>query len=181
MNDTIFKQALTKLEELLKKYDGFITIFLDDWRGYRFIYDIKPSNCCKDSCKKCPIYRLLKDEKEINGFTAGLYLASSKEKKLFGPQEFLNCKSFDEYQNCYVNFLLEKCNTKQEIFDELNLVKNMKVIYSKKDSPEKQEIKFKKGVIQKALASSETKKTKNIREYLNLNPDFYKIAQNNSK
>ncbi len=180
MNDTTFKQALIKLEELLKKYDGFITVFLDDWHGYRFIYDTRKSNCCENGCKKCPIYRLLKNEKGKDHFTTGLYLASSEEKRLFGPQKFLNCKSFDEYQNCYVNFLLEKCNTKQEIFDELNLIKNMKVIYSKNDSPKKQEIKFKKSVIKKVLASSKPKKIKYILEYFNLNPDFYKIAQNNS-
>lgn len=167
MNDAIFKQATQKLEELLNKYDGFITVFLDDWRGYRFIYDVKKPDGCANGCKKCPIYQLLKNEKEINGFTAGLYLASTEEKKFFGPQKFLNCKSFDEYRNCYSNFLLKKCNTEKEIFDELNLVKNMKVIYSKNSSPKKQELKFKKEVIKKVLASSEPEKRKKIQEYLN--------------
>lgn len=172
MNQIIFKQASLKLEELLKKYDRFITVFLDDWRGYRFIYDVKKSDCCKNGCQKCPLYQLLKDEKEIDDFAAGLYLASTEEKKLFGPQKFLNCKSFLEYQNCYANFLLKKCRTKKEIFDELNLVKNMKVIYTKNSSQKKQELRFKKGVIKKALISSSRQKRRIIREYLKANPDY---------
>lgn len=176
MKKNILILATKKFEELFKKYDGFINVFLDDWRGYRFIYDIKKPLCCKNGCKKCPLFQLLKNEKKINGFTAGLYLANDEEKKLFGPQKFLNCKSFDEYQNCYINFLLKKCNTKKEVFDELNLVKNMEVIYSKNGSSEIQEIKFKKGVIKKTLLSSDSRTKKIIREYLILNPDFYKIA-----
>lgn len=172
MKNSILKPAIRKFKELLTQYDGFITVFLDNWRGYRFIYDINKPNCCKNGCQKCPIYQLLKNEKRTDGFTAGLYLASNKEKRLFGSQKFLNCKSFDEYQSCYVNFLLKKCNTKKEIFDELNLVKNMKVIYAKNGSPEKQELKFKKGIIKK----TEPKKKRVIREYLKSNPDFYKIA-----
>lgn len=146
MNKIILNQALVKLNELLKKYNGFNTIFLDNWRGYRFIYDIEKDCNCKNGCLKCPLYCLLKDEQEKNGFTAGLYIASPEDKDLFGSQKFLNIKSFEEYQNCYINFLLKKCKTTKEICDEISLIKGVKILYSKKSSAKTQEQEFKSGI-----------------------------------
>ena len=117
------------------------------------------------------MHELLKNEQERE-FTAGLYLASKKDKKIFGSKKYLNCKSINEYENCYVNFLLKKCNTKKEIYDELGLVMNMQIIYSKNYLPIKRKEIFVKDVIQKTLAQASVKK-KNI--------IYYFIKNNNLK
>ena len=88
MKNIALKQARRKLKELLKKYDGFSTVFFDDWRGFRFIYDIGKKCDCKNGCSGCPVYKLLKDETEKNGFTAGLYVASPEEKSCLAPKDF---------------------------------------------------------------------------------------------
>ncbi|MFC1750138.1 hypothetical protein ACFL2V_15160 [Pseudomonadota bacterium] len=162
MNEKIIQLAFKKFEKLSKKYDGFINVFLDDWRGYRLIYDVEVSSCCKYGCEKCPLYQLLKDEKE-GLLSAGLYLASNEDKVLFGPQKFLNCKSFEQYQDCFVNFLVEKCNTKEEIIREMELVKNVRVIFSRNCLLKKQEIKFKSGIVTKALILTDHRERKIIK------------------
>ena len=164
--------AYDKFRELSEQFDGFISVILDDWRGYRFIYDVKETTCCKNGCKNCPLYALLKDEK--NGlFTAGLLPASQEDKKIFGPQNFLNCKSIRQYQDCYTNFLVNRCFTKEEIFSELDLMKNIRIIYSKYNWGDGQEVKFRREVIYRTIDLSDPKKSNLIQQYVDLNLDFF--------
>ncbi|PIU57824.1 MAG: hypothetical protein COS89_03570, partial [Deltaproteobacteria bacterium CG07_land_8_20_14_0_80_38_7] len=159
MEKYIVKLANKKFNELYKKYDGFINVILDDWRGFRFIYDTKDLAECNNNCKKCFLYKLLQNE-QGKIFTADLYLANKEDKKLFGSRKYLNCKSFNEYQNCYVSFLLKKCQTKKEIYDELNLIMNLEIIYSKNNFLIKQKELFIKQVIQKTLVLASVEKKK---------------------
>lgn len=147
MRKDITKITNKKFRELSKKYDGFINVIVDDWRGFRFVFDTEDVRKCKNDCQNCPLYQLLKNEKE-GYFSAGLYPASEKDKKIFGPQNFLNCKTVNQYQKCYLNYL-EECKSKKEITEELKLVKNMKIIYSKKG--EIAEDEFKKEIFDKYL------------------------------
>lgn len=131
MRKDILKIANNKFIELSKKYDGFINVIVDDWRGYRFVFDTRDVRNCKNDCINCPLFDLLKNEKS-GVFSAGLYRASEKDKLLFGPQKYLNCKTIDQYQSCYLNFL-KQCRTEKEIKEELNLVRSMKLVYSNED------------------------------------------------
>ncbi|MDO8469315.1 MAG: hypothetical protein Q7S29_06200 [Candidatus Peribacter sp.] len=172
MDPEILAQARKKFRELSEQFDGFITVILDDWRGYRFIYDVEQASCCRYGCTRCPLYRLLVNEKD-GLFSAGLLPASADDKLLFGPQNFLNCKSFSEYQDCYSNFLVQKCFTRKEMSEELNLVSEMRVMYSRNGSLRRMETKLKKGVICKALRLANPEQKKLIRAYLMLRPDFF--------
>ena len=95
MNKNIINIAVKKFQELYKKYNGFINVGVDNWRGWRFVFDTEDVRKCKNNCKSCPLYFLLKNER-ITDFSAGLYPASKEDKELFGPQNFLNCKT-----NCF--------------------------------------------------------------------------------
>ncbi len=171
MEEKILQSALQKFRQFSKKYDGFINVIVDNWRGYRFIFDTKDVRRCNNNCINCPLFQMLKNEKRET-FSAGLYAASAKDKTLFGHQNFLNCKTLKQYQDCYINFLTFECQSKKEIWDELDLIKNLCLFYCKKGSAKKKEKQFKKEIIESALALTNAKKKEIIYNYLKLNPDF---------
>jgi hypothetical protein len=144
------KIAIKKLMNLKKKYNGFINVGLDNWRGYRFIFDTLDVRRCNNDCQNCPLYILLKNEKRAK-FSSGLYLANKKDRTLFGPQKFLNCKTLEQYKNCYINFIKNKTKTEKQIIDELRLIKNFVIIFSKGNNLSKMNANFKKSLIKKLI------------------------------
>ena len=147
MRNDILTIASKKFKELSKTYNKFVTVFVDDWRGFRFIYDTEDVWQCKNRCSACPLYNLLKNEKGKT-FSAALFPASTEDKRLFGTQRFLNCKTFTQYRSCYKNFLRKKVRTRAQLQDELLLVRNMRIIYVNKGSAKQKEKVFKKSIIQ---------------------------------
>jgi len=165
MNKQITNIANKELQKLLKKYNGFINVGLDNWRGWRFVFDTIDVRKCDNNCEKCPLFLLLKDEKQ-GLFSSGLYPADKKDQSLFGFQRFLNCKILKQYEDCFVNFILKETKTKEEIKEELMLVKNFKVIFSKEDSLLEKERQFKKSVINKLLKKVDNSKKRIIQEII---------------
>ncbi|MFA5022012.1 MAG: hypothetical protein WC508_02965 [Patescibacteria group bacterium] len=145
MEQKIIKKARIKFNQLSQRYNGFINVIVDDWRGYRFIFDTKDVRKCKNKCEQCPLYLLLKDEKS-SLFSAGLYPASKKDKEIFGPQNFLNCKTIKQYQTCYLDFITKKIKSTDELKKESKLVNNLGFIYSANGQKKKIEQKFKKKI-----------------------------------
>ncbi len=154
MRNDILQIAQKKFLPLLKRYPGFINVILDDWRGYRLIYDTQDVRGCNNNCSQCPLYKLLKNEPE-GLFSLGLNKASAADRKLFGPQQYLNCKTIEQYQQCYINFLFQKANTSIEIKEELSLIHNLRVIYSAQVDARKKEREFKRGIYRVALAKGD--------------------------
>ena len=122
--------AEKKFKILRKKYDKFVCVFVDNWRGYCFIFDTEDVRNCRNDCANCDLFKLLKNEKG-GVFSGKLNPASIEDKKIFGPQNFLNCKTLEQYINCYANFLIQKTKTKKDILVELNLIKEAAIIYAK--------------------------------------------------
>ncbi len=162
MDKKILKLAKRKFKELSKRYDGFINLIVDDWRGYRFIFDTKDVRGCNNDCLQCPLFLLLRKEGQ-NIFSAGLYKATKEDKLIFGFQNYLNCKTLNQYKECYVNFLLKKNITENEIKEELELIKSSRIIFSKEKDNGIIEDKFKKSIIKDALIRA----NKNRRNLLN--------------
>lgn len=146
MRKNILKIATKKFQKLSKKYNKFINVFVDDWRGFRFVFDTDDVRNCKNNCKECSLFKLLKTEKEFL-FSAGLYPASEKDKKLFGQQNFLNCKTLEQYKDCYVNFLIKNANNKTVIAKELELLRQSTIIYTKNSAKAALEKKFKDDIM----------------------------------
>jgi len=107
----------------------------------------------------------LKNEKK-DTFSTGLYPANPKDKSLFGPQNFLNCKTLSQYKDCYVNFLIHETNTEKEILEELTLIQNLKIIFSEGNDSAKLEDSFKQEIIDKTLCLADEEKKKKIRTAL---------------
>lgn len=155
MSQKIIDIAIKKFQELSKNYDGFINVGVDNWRGWRFIFDTMDVRKCKNNCQKCPLYLLLKNEKK-GLFSVTLYPANKEDKELFGYQNFLNCKTLKQYENCFVNFFLKKTRTEKGIREELKLVKNFRIIFSKENSNLVQKEKaFRKSIIKKLFKKAE--------------------------
>lgn len=149
MNKKILNRAIKKINKLAKKYDGFINVGFDNWRGFRFIFDTKDGRKCDNDCKNCSFCNFLKKEK-VGRDNFGLILVTKKDKLLFGPQKFLNCKTLEQYEDCFVNFILQDGLTEKEIRDELKLVKNFRIIFSVTNNNYKiLEKQFRKSVLNK--------------------------------
>lgn len=168
MYEEILNIANRKFQRLSKMYQGFFNVVLDDWRGFRFVYDTVDVRRCQNDCQNCPLFRLLSEEREAF-FSAGLYKASQKDKEIFGPQNFLNCKTLEEYRDCYVNFLLKEANTLQEIKAELVLIKNLKIIFTREGDGLAVGERFKASIIDKALRLASETKRNLIQDALSLN------------
>lgn len=150
MDSQIITQAKIRLDRLSKQYKNFITVMLDNWRGYCFIYDTVDVRRCQNKCSQCPLYNLLK--KEPKGlFSAGLLQATQEEKDLFGPQNYLNCKTYEQYIECYSNYFNNNIYSKKEFIKEKYLLENMKVMYSQKGKTADIEKQFKSRVLKKIL------------------------------
>jgi len=166
MNKKNFNKAVREVNELIKERPGFKNIIFDDWRGWRFVFDTPEVRNCKNDCQNCGLYQLLNQRKYQTDY-ARLIKAGQTDRKMFGRENFLNCKSLEEYKKCYVYFILNKTETKQEIWNELDLLMGMKVIYSYSETSELSEYRFKKEVISSVLAGCSETKKKIIKDYLN--------------
>lgn len=173
MDKQIIKIANKELKKLLNKYDGLINVVLDDWRGFRFVFDSKDVRNCKNECQKCKLF-IAVNKNKAGIFNPGLFLASDEDKKIFGPQNFLNCKTLQQYRDCYVNFLVCEAIGEDQIKNELDLIKNSMLIYSKKGELEKEEEKFKKSILKAALKKAESRKKAIILKYLTSKFDYKK-------
>lgn len=165
MNDKIAALAAEAFKRLSRKPNTFINVCVDDWRGWRFIFDTEEVRNCDNNCDNCKLFNLLKnDEKEGKDFSSGLYPADQEDKELFGKQNFLNCKTLEQYRDCYVNYLLKKANTEREIREELNLIKHsFRIIFSKEtDNLTELEDKFRKSILQRVLRQADEHKRNKI-------------------
>ena len=165
--ELIIKEAKKEFKKISN--NNFINVIVDDWRGYRFIFDTLEVRQCRNNCTKCKLYKLLKNKKP-GVFTAGLILACNEDKKIFGPQNFLNCKTLEQYSRCYLNFI-KKINNKKALLEELKLISDLKVIYSKNYNTKELEKNFKNFIFKQAIKQANGWKRKIIRRYFKLNFD----------
>lgn len=165
MNKKILKIAKKEFEDLSEQYDKFINVFVDDWRGYRFVFDTIDVRKCKNDCQNCDLCKLLRNRKEMKGFSASLYPASPKDRKLFGPQKYLNCKTASQYQESFINYIKEQRN-ETEIVKELELIRDLAVIFSKEGINST----FKSLILSELIQTVGGKKRKLILEYAKRHP-----------
>lgn len=152
MKKRVINIAKEKARILLEKYNGFNNIILDDWRGYRFIFDTDKFLTSKISGKRIRLSQVLKNE-ETGYFNGGLLLANTADKKIFGNQKYLNCKTVEQYKNCYINFI-NQINNKKELDEELLLVENLCIIYSKDNDEAVLEKQFKTDIFNSTITKS---------------------------
>ena len=166
MNRKILQSAMNRFNILKNNYAGFLTVGVDNWRGFRFIYDTKDVRTCTNNCSICPLYITLKNE-PAGLFTASLIDATEDDKQLFDNQNKLNCKTLQQYKQCYISFLINKTNTPEAIKQELLLIKNFTIIYSSKHrNLRKLEYNFRRDIIEDTLKLADEKKKIIIQHFL---------------
>lgn len=109
-------------------------VILDDWRGGpRLIYDSSCVEICPVDCARCPLYLAVGEDPQPlpkNCVISSLVKSSAEDLTLFpGGQRYLNCKTIQQYIGCYVAWLRERCRTREEIVEELSLVKKFLIVY----------------------------------------------------
>lgn len=147
MDKKILKTGKDEFKRLARQYKGFINVIIDDWRGYRFIFDTAEVRNCRNDCPNCRLFQLLKDEKP-GWFSSGLYQASLEDKLMFGPQNQLNCKTLEQYRRCYLNFL-GSLSKREEINAELALVRGLELIYCRNGGRKEKGRRFKRSIYNK--------------------------------
>ena len=105
-----------KISASLAKTNHFNYIMLDNWRGWCLIYDIKKSRPAR---KKQAVWLIQKYSKYK---LARLKKANRSDKKIFGLNEYLNCRSLNNYKRCYINWLIKRVSGVAEARQELDLL-----------------------------------------------------------
>lgn len=160
-----FNRALSEAKMLVAQVPGIMNIILDDWRGERLIFDTQELRSCTNNCQGCNLFKLL-NKKSAQFKYARLYQADLRDQRLFGPANFLNCKTIKEYQNCYERFILEKTYTEEDIYAELSLLFKMRVVYTVSGDCSSVERSFKKAVLAAVLKKIDISRKRIIEKYI---------------
>lgn len=173
MNPQLIKQAKEYASQIAENSLGLVEIiFLDQWRcnfdeeksEWRFVDDGKwrltylgrEIGMCSNDCQNCPVYIHSDGEDNPNAdvdLITTLVKAEEKDKKNYdGNQDYLNCKSLDQYITSFVRCFQGECHTREEISDELDYVAGFKVVYSSgQESLETMEEKIKQRIVKEVL------------------------------
>ncbi len=115
---------------------------LDDWGAPRIIYDAPCVASCASNCDPCPLYQVL--DRVVGKEDAKL--PRDKFRKTLGidqvrqdmypwcPQRYLNCKTWKQYLDCYLECLVHHCPTEKEVDEELDYVKHFLVLYVREET-----------------------------------------------
>ncbi len=80
-------------------------MWLTDWRGWRFVYDTESSASCHNDCAGCPNHALFADiqpgKSKLTILTDLHPWVAEADKRLYGPERFLACKTTDRYADCF--------------------------------------------------------------------------------
>ncbi|MBR9682267.1 MAG: hypothetical protein GOV02_01195 [Candidatus Aenigmarchaeota archaeon] len=107
------------------------TVLVDPWRGLNAVYGM---SICNNDCDSCSLGRYVQDSDisiKVNDVSFALIPATEDEKKEYGYQNNLSCKTVDEVRNAFVLYLTKKLGTYKEFLGELKDIRGTDVIYSR--------------------------------------------------
>lgn len=167
--DLFYNQAV----DLAKKVCAQVPlrfVILDDWRGGpRLIYDGPCVEMCCEDCANCPLYLAVGEDPQplpTDCVISSLIKSSAEDLELFpGGQRQLNCKTLQQYIGCYASWLREKCRTKEDIVEELSLVKDFLIVYPVLSRENLRSIK--RQIVETAVSTNDGEKDRTIRRIAN--------------
>jgi len=115
--------------------DIFRGIWLTNWRGWRFVYDVTSPQQCNRQCVECRLFQLNEQLKLMEvglPFKLSLYpWADQIDKNLYGPEPYLSCKTAMRQAQCFIVYILHhpECVGPVQIKDELELVRDLCCVY----------------------------------------------------
>lgn len=160
------REAKQIAKALSNQICGLETIVLDsEWNGCaRLVYGGSFVETCVSNCERCLLFKTVKeDPKDLRSskFVVSLSLARDGQKQNYpGKQKYINCKTLDQYAGCFAACLSspELCPTEKDIQDELNLIKDFKLIFYR-GKKERELLKIEKKLKQRIILLTDIPKS----------------------
>jgi hypothetical protein len=143
VTDLKVPEAAKKANQLVRENPGFFhVIIVDNWRGLRLIFDSEASAACNNDCDQCRHSRLFTpSQKKGRDLKATLFeFITTVDKKLYGPELYLPCKTTRRYAECFVSYLLDdpvlckrglpQNKMKRLLQKEMKLVRDFVVVFN---------------------------------------------------
>lgn len=144
---------------VLSKVDDikFKTVIIDDWSGIRLIYETEDVRRCSNICETCKTYlSLSQDQNQTGNFLRTSLVQSSSDHTDVPRNRMLNCKTKNDYMKSFSEWLIKRCNTENDFYEELVLIRDFRIVFSDicKDKNEMLilEQKMKREIIQSAMS-----------------------------
>ena len=128
-------------QNFVKKISSNILLrsaILDDWntgkniKGARIIYGCSYTENCKSQCIYYSLFQTVGEDnpKLALNLQTALCQATLGQISLFpSKQKFLNCKSIKQYQESFIRWGVEKCQSKELLAAELNWIKGFRILF----------------------------------------------------
>lgn len=163
------KEAISFARRIADEVPDLIGILVDPWRGLNAVYE---KEVCNNNCEDCSLHNYIesidRNRRDIGGVDFRLQSASELDKRLFGPQNNLNCKSFSEISKAFITVLNKTQERTPKVFEqdviaELRDLEGVRVIYMRDVEPENYDSilqTFRQSVISSARLSFLKEKSK---------------------
>ncbi len=105
---------------------------LDRWSGvHRIVYDAPCVDRCPSACEQCGLFQALSGQgrPDGNGLVTALIPASASDLEVQATgQRQLNCKTFDQYLEYLVEWIVARCHTRSEVEGALERVRDFRLL-----------------------------------------------------
>ena len=133
------------------------TVILDDWSGIRLIYETEDVLLCSNICEACKTYTSLgQDQNQTGNFLRTTLVRSSTDHTDVPRNRMLNCKTKNDYMKSFSEWLIKRCNTENDFYEELVLIRDFRIIFSdickNKNEILRLEQNMKREIIQSAMS-----------------------------
>ncbi len=107
---------------------------LDHWGGTdRIVYDSPCMDACPPDCDQCPLCQAINAcalHEASRDLITSLVPATPRDLDLLpAKQRNLNCKPYDQYLECLVTWIVERCATREQIEAGLELLQDARLLH----------------------------------------------------
>lgn len=143
---------------------------LDDWnsgyldtekqekiKGARIIYGGLCVENCRSQCEACSLFKAVGvDSGQKRNFRTTLCFATKEYLELLpSKQRCLNCKTLEQYQAAFIEYIYQQCDSQEELTAEIDWVKGFRILFLNgsydKQTLEQKEKESKDYIIHKVL------------------------------
>lgn len=149
---------------------------IDSWRGVRIIIDCAETQNCKNTCSSCKVYKTLGQHPNDFDYTKEpdklhkplFFWTDEKDIELYGPERFLQCKTLERYQQCFINCVLydPDMHDRTNLLEEIRLIRDFEIIKSTKKAQSNLSLKTKRRIIEEILKDIEHERMEMLHECL---------------
>src|SRR3989344_6394519 len=169
MKNPPIEEAEREVKRITSECNLIDIILLDQWKRnresdeWRLTYLSDRIGNCSSNCQNCSVYEVSGGKDDSNSaqkLVITLIDASDELKALYaGGQQFLNCKSLDQYIASFATCFVTECHSLPAILDELDYVVRFKVVYWRgREELNTAESEVKKRIVNETIAAYSNRK-----------------------